>query len=104
MCCRRQIATSVIKFLEESDQKDITCLLHDPSWIWSIPLLHLLEGDVKAFQKPEEEFNCDSWWGIISFEEQKLDQIARKRRWKSYVLYYYVSKIQNDLETNYENC
>lgn len=83
MSCRGQIATSVIKFLEESDQKDIKSLLHDPSWIWSIPLLHLLEGDVTAFQKADEEFNCGSWWGTISFKERKLDQIARERRWTS---------------------
>jgi hypothetical protein len=82
LCCRKHIASSVVKFLEDSDEKDSKGGCHDPSWIWSVPLIHLLEEDVKAFQKSEEKFNCGSWWGIISFKKRRLDEIARERNWK----------------------
>jgi len=59
----------------------------EPSWLYVVPLYHLLSNTVKPFTKSLEHSShqTDSWWGTSGLERLVLD-VKQKQRGSMLVL------------------
>ena len=58
----------------------------DPAWICSIPLLHLLCGECRAFNAPplSDTHRTMVWWGTAQFDQkvQAFKAATKRSDWK----------------------
>ena len=78
----RKVRTSLVKFLHKSfwDGKKV-----DPSWLTIMPLVHYLEGSLKAFAPLDlstfepSDAKEEKWWCFSEFKNEKDEM--KNREW-----------------------
>ena len=62
----------------------------DPSWLFLVPLLHILNGDCKPYELPQKAAGHEDvkpvWWGIAQFEAMVTGFKRRYGTWTMYAL------------------